>query len=111
MSKETLFKDLEQSEQLEKYYKVKTQIKELQELEGFYKIYIKDIVWSADNSTIEDSRFRMTIGYRPKWKYSPELMEQETNEKETMKVLKREEQLGGIAKQISNGGYLKVNLK
>lgn len=111
MSEKLLFKDLEDSEQLNKYYKLKSKIKKLEELEKFYKIYIQKIVWEADDSTIDDSRFRATIAYRPKWKYSDDLIKQEVDEKETIKILKREEELGGIAEQISNGGYLKMNLK
>ena len=53
----------------------------------------------------------VSIGYRPRWKYSEELTNNLDSINLKVKQLKKEEETTGKAEQVSSGGFVRVTLK
>jgi hypothetical protein len=65
----------------------------------------------ADGQKLETKYATFSVMYRPKWQYSKELTEKEKLLKDKLKVMKKEEELKGIAEKISDGGSLRCQIK
>lgn len=89
---------------------IKAQIKDLTEKSKQLEEDIFEEVLSQDGSKLETPYATFSIMYRPKWKYSKELLEKEKLAKDKLKIMKKEEELGGVAEKISDGGSLRVQL-
>jgi len=95
-----------------KYFELKTQIKELQEqLKEIEPEIFKEVAETNDMKLTTDY-CRFQIVYRPKWNYTDELKEKIKLVQDKVKIMKKEEEINGKAKKISDGGQLRMtNLK
>jgi hypothetical protein len=68
-------------------------------------------VLAMDGEKLETGYATFTVMYRPKWKYSKKLQDQEALTKLRLKQLKAEEERTGVAEKISDGGFLRCQVK
>ena len=98
--------------QSKEYFELKTQIKELKiQLEELEPVVFSKVV-ETDDMKLTTDFCRFQIVYRPKWNYTDELKEKVKLVLDKVKILKKEEELNGKARKISDGGQLRMtNLK
>jgi len=93
------------------YAEIKAEIKKLgneaKEMEA--KIF-EDLSAVEGNKLITDFA-TFSLVYRPKWKYTDELLEKEKLVKDQIKIMKKEEEVKGVAEKISDNGSLRCQLK
>lgn len=90
---------------------LKTQIKELTAEAKTLEREIFQEVSDMDGHKLETDYATFSIMYRPRWKYSDELQLKEQQIKDKLKHMKQEEEVTGKAEKISDGGYLRTQVK
>jgi len=68
-------------------------------------------VANMDGEKLETDYATFSLMYRPKWKYSKKLQDQEALTKLRIKQLKAEEEKSGVAEKLSEGGFLRCQVK
>jgi len=93
---------------LKKYFEIKTQVKKLTKELKALEPSVFDIVSDEDNYKLTTDFARFQVVYRPKWKYSNDLLEKEKLARDVIKVKKKKEEIDGIAEKISDNGQLRM---
>lgn len=92
------------------YAKLKAEIKSREErLKEIDREIIEDLQEQEGNK-LQTEHATFSLFSRPKWSYSDKLVEQENLVKEKIKIMKKEEEIKGIAKMESNGWTLRCQL-
>jgi hypothetical protein len=96
-------------------YKIYADLKKkISELSAQAKELEKDIfdeVSGVDGNKLETKYATFSVMYRPKWEYSDDLQDKEKLTKLRIKQLKAEEEKSGKALKISDGGFLRCQIR
>lgn len=93
-----------------RYFEIKQQIKELSEELKTLENEVYQEVFNEDGMELRTDYAKFKIVYVPKWKYSDELSEKESLFKEKLKLMKKKEELEGVAQKVSDGGQLRMSI-
>lgn len=93
------------------YADLKKQAKDLADQIKIMEGELFEEIAQMDGSKLETKFATFTVMYRPKWKYSDELLEKEKLVKDKVKLMKKEEEIKNIAVKISDNGSLRCQLK
>lgn len=91
---------------LEQYADIKNQIATLEQQLDVIRPEVERQVFDAEKNTIESSIGIFKMVYVPKWSYSDKLIGEEKLVKDKIKLMKKREELDGVAQKISDGGRL-----
>lgn len=91
---------------VQKYAELKAQISDLESQLDALKPEIETLVADSEGMKLETKYGVFKMMYVPKWKYSPELSTQENLLKDKLKLMKKKEELEGVAEKITDGGRL-----
>ena len=91
-----------------RYFEIKSQIKELTVELKALEPSVFDTVSDEDNCKLTTDFAGFQVVYRPKWKYSNDLLEKEKLARDVIKVKKKKEEIEGIAEKLSDGGQLRM---
>ena len=95
----------------QKYAELKKQIATLTEEAKTLENDIFSEVSQIDGCKLETEFATFSLMYRPKWQYSDELIGKEQMTKLKIKQMKAEEEKTGKAQKISDGGFLRCQVK
>lgn len=95
----------------QQYAELKKQIAYLSDQAKALESEIFAEVTEIDGNKLETDFATFSIMYRPKWKYSAELIDKEQMAKLKIKQMKAEEERTGKAEKISDGGFLRCQIK
>lgn len=95
----------------QQYAELKKQIADLTDKAKALETEIFSEVTVIDGNKLETDYATFSIVYRPKWKYSPELVDKEQMAKLKIKQMKAEEERTGKAEKITDGGFLRCQVK
>jgi len=95
----------------QKYADLKILIKELSEKAKEMESELFTEISDIEGNKLETDFATFSIMYRPKWKYSDELNIKEQGVKDKLKLMKKEEEVKGIATKISDNGFLRCQIK
>lgn len=97
--------------QYQKYAELKKQIALLTNEAKELETVIFQEVAEIDGCKLETEYATFSLMYRPKWKYSDELIGKEEMTKLKIKQMKAEEEKTGKAQKLSDGGFLRCQIK
>lgn len=91
---------------IQKYVEIRSKIADLEaELEPIKK-EVEELVIESENMNLETQFGEFKMVYVPKWEYSENLTSEEKKIKEKIKLLKRKEEIDGVAQKVTDGGRL-----
>jgi len=91
----------------QEYAQLKEKIKELTAKTKQLEIDLINELTEVDGNKLETKYATFSLYYRPKWKYSDTLIQKEQIMRDQVKLLKKKEELEGVAEKISDDATLR----
>lgn len=93
------------------YADLKTEIARLTDEAKVLEAEIFNEVSEIEGCKLETEFATFSLMFRPKWEYSDELKDREALAKLKLKQMKADEERTGVAKKVSDGGFLRCQIK
>ena len=92
------------TDKLQRYFELKTKIRALEtEIEELQPEIINYVALESEKQELKTPFGTFKLKRSDKWEYSEQLTEQEKHLKDKLKVMKKDEEIKGIAKQVKAG--------